>query len=541
MGGSAFTSAPYLLNTPRMPPAVYHRIKSACHACLRELYVFVASPIEGPGKEDHGDVDIIVFLEQQAAAVAASGPEAGQSQPQFGHEQLARIAAALGAEHIIYLKPHLTEANMAIPWPEEEEGEEEQDPTDGAPQTKGHHVQVDVRIAQSLAELQWWLFRHAHGDFWQLAGSTIRPLGLTIDEEALWVRVPEIEARDRKRSKVFLSADPDEVLRFLGYKGWDADTGSEEKVADADDNNNSNSNDRPDVDGQSDSRSIADDDDTRLRRVWERPFDTTEALFDYVATSRWFWVPPPRRPEEEGSQPSESVLLRSNDRRRLKQRRVYAQWAERYLPSLSLRTTPSSPPTPNAAGLSSFDALALPDKRLAVREAAFERWPAARDGYAGRLEAFRAQAEAAEQQRRILACIRETVAGFGEGESWSGVAVGALKKVVFSADASFGAVPAAPLRDERGLVDVAEAERFVREAGLGVGRRAWEIMCARGRNAVGEKARKRAMLAEGQSLGPRVEVQEAKKIKSDAGALEHGAHVERHGGGLVQGDEGPGA
>lgn len=511
MGGSAFASAPYLLNTPRMPPAIYHKVKSACHACLQELYVYVASPIEGPGKENHGDVDIIVFLEQQAAT--PSGPEPQLPQLRDGHEPLERIAVALGAEHVIYQKPHLTGANMAIPWPDEEENTSDRTVTDGAPQTKRRHVQVDVHTAQCLAELQWRLFRHAHGDLWQLVGTTIRPLGLTIDEEALWVRIPEIEARDRKRSKIFLTADPAEVLQFLGYKGY-ADMASEEEDADVDTN--------PDVDGEH-TIGIPDDDCTHLHRVWDRPFPTVTALFRYVTTSRWFSVRPPQ-PSEPHSNPGP---LRSNDRRRLKQRRVYAQWAEHYLPSLP----------PCTAG---FGLLPLPDKQLAVRDAAFERWPAARQEYVRRREDFRLQVAGEEQRGRITRCIRETVAGFGRGESWSGVAVGALRKVVFSGDAGFGVVPAVSLRDERGLFDVGEAEKFVREMGLDVGRRAWEIMCARGRQAAEEKARKGAVLAETGSEAAGGEVQEVKKSRSDAGGVERGADAKLPEGGVLLGDEGSG-
>ncbi len=60
------------------------------------------------------------------------------------------------------------------------------------------------------------LFKHAHGDIWNLLGSTIRPFGLTVDEDALWLRIPEIEKFDRKKAKIRLTSDPVEVIRFLG-------------------------------------------------------------------------------------------------------------------------------------------------------------------------------------------------------------------------------------------------------------------------------------------------------------------------------------
>jgi len=473
MGGAAFSSAPYLLSTPRMPQAVYDQVKSACHARLRELYVCVASPIEGPGKSDHGDVDIIVFLERQA--FLPSGPAAQPPHPRSGQEPLETIAVALGAARVIYLKPHLTSANMAVPWPGDEAVERNDDETGTDDHRRQRYVQVDVRIAQSLAEFQWWLFRHAHGDFWQLVGTTIRSLGLTADEEALWIRIPEIEARDRKRAKVLLTSDPDEVLQFLGYKGWSSARTYSKGDGEV---------------GAGRLREIADD-DTSLPNVWERGFDTVQELFDYVTTSRWFWVSP--APEAD-HHPSPSIpdhdpsSLRSNDRRRLKQRRVYAQWAESYLPSLrpSIRGGDDDDDDDGSSSANAaFSRLSPADRQCAVREAAFERWPMVREAYARRLETFNLETAVEAQQREILGYIRYTVAGFGQEVNWSHLAVSALKKVVVAGDETFGVLPGVPLRDEKGLYDVEEAKKFVREEGRRVGEEAWRIMCARGGEGCG--------------------------------------------------------
>jgi hypothetical protein len=469
MGGSAFASKPYLLNTPRMPQRVYDQVKCNCHARLREVYVYVASPVEGPGKTDHGDVDVIVFLERQAFAPNTCSNATSKEQ-----DPRAAIAVAVGAEHVIYLKDG---ANMAVPWPEAE-GDNMSDVQER------RYLQVDVHIAQSLAEFQWLLFRHAHGDLWQLIGTTIRPLGLTVDEEALWIRIPDIEARDRKRSKVLLTSDPDEVLQFMGYKAY----------LDA----------APERPGNRDGEHVvADDDETSLPSVWDRPFNTVEDLFTYVITSSWFWINPsppetPASPDPEPDAPSTAaaaaatVVLRSNDRRRLKQRRVYARWAEEYLPSL--RDAARDGISPNTA----FNQLPLVDKQSAVREAAFRRWPAAREDYRQRLDAFYLQQTIEKQQREVMACIRETVAGFGMDRNWSGVAASALKKIVFTGDAGFGILPEVVVRNDNGVLDVAEAEKFVREMGRLVGEKAWEIMCARGRKAMKDKARTTVVLAETQ-------------------------------------------
>lgn len=468
MGGSAFTSEPYLLNTPRMQPTVYHRVKSACHARLRELYLCVASPIEGPAKEDHGDIDIVVALERQAFFPSDSGPQL--SHPRTGYEPLKTIAAALGAEHVIYLEPHLVSANMAIPWSEDINDIDNTDTGTDQPQQR-RHIQVDIHIAQSFAEFQWRLFRHAHGDFFQLVGTTIRSLGLTIDEQALWIRIPEIEASDRKRAKIFLTSDPEEILQFLGFKGY------------------LNLQDRADEQPHSSVPHAIADDDTGSptpRSVWERPFDTVVGLFDYVATCRWFWVTP-QEPGQEIGEDGYDASMRSNDRRRMKQRPVYQQWKEEYLPSLwpSVRD--------GTFANQEFNLLFGFDRRRVVREAAFARWPDAGARYMERFHAWHLQIVVEHQQREIMELIRKAVAMEDENQNWHNVAVAALKKIVFFGDSSFGIMPPVPLRDSEGLFDVCEAERFIAKNCKHVGDAAWKLMCARGARSMKEKALKKAM------------------------------------------------
>ncbi|EEY20163.1 predicted protein [Verticillium alfalfae VaMs.102] len=60
MGGSAFASGENPLYTPRMPSHVYELVKSRCKSALRDLYIYVASPIDGPAKRDYGDVDVLM-------------------------------------------------------------------------------------------------------------------------------------------------------------------------------------------------------------------------------------------------------------------------------------------------------------------------------------------------------------------------------------------------------------------------------------------------------------------------------------------------
>ena len=303
-----------------MPQAVYAQVRANCHAALRELFVYVATPIEGPAKLDYGDLDVLVAGERRS--IFPSKPDDATT-PRTPRELMAAIKAALGAQYAIIDRTNTT-ANFAIPWPADLHSNQRasgyvllnsQQPLISAkseadhPDLRGWYVQVDVRICKDsdclcwvskcdVNKVQWsngsltnvWcvtqaLFRHAHGDIWNLLGSTIRPFGLTIDEDALWLRIPEIEKADRKRARVMLTDDPVEVLHFLGMK----------------------------VEG-----------------FWSEPFDSIDALFDYVTTYRLFFVWPETEDVVdgdgacvEGTGGEEGLKkLRSKDRRRMNGRPV---------------------------------------------------------------------------------------------------------------------------------------------------------------------------------------------------------------------------
>jgi len=142
-----------------------------------------------------------------------------------------------------------------------------------------------------------------------MVGTIIKPCGLTLDNGALWLRIPEIEKFDRKRSKVMLTYDPVEILHFLGMK----------------------------VEG-----------------FWAEPFDSVDALFAYVSSCRLFRVRPVDEPVGGGGgggggEGHEDFLhgtyglvggdgelpnLKSNARRRMNTRTVYRRWLEEYISQL---------------------------------------------------------------------------------------------------------------------------------------------------------------------------------------------------------------
>ena len=208
MGGHAFSGGPKPLVTPRMSRDIYRQVKDHCHSILRSVFLYVASPIEGPGKEDYGDIDILVALEKRLIFPKAPGDQADRPV----RDVLSEIQTVLGATAII-LEPGGTSANLALPWPADVPGSHFERPA-----REPWYIQVDIRLCKDIEDVQWRLFNQAHGDIWNLLGSTIRPFGLTVDDQALWLRIPEIEELDRKRAKVLLARDPAEILRFLGLE-----------------------------------------------------------------------------------------------------------------------------------------------------------------------------------------------------------------------------------------------------------------------------------------------------------------------------------
>ena len=169
MGGSAFSSLPEPPYTPRMPHEIYRRVLSSCSAALRELFVCVAAPIEGPGKKDHGDIDLLVALERR---VVFPTPQ-DDSVPRTPHELMAAVEHILCAKYAI-VHPTGSSANLAIPWPldagqhdmalHEAPGTEKAATAHGESQEK--YIQVDIRICPSVDQLCWVRFMHpkqAHG------------------------------------------------------------------------------------------------------------------------------------------------------------------------------------------------------------------------------------------------------------------------------------------------------------------------------------------------------------------------------------------
>ncbi|KAI1423266.1 hypothetical protein F5Y12DRAFT_548665 [Xylaria sp. FL1777] len=417
MGGLAFASGPDPVFTPRMDPDVYRAVRDRCQEKLRELFVVVATPIEGPAKTSFGDIDLFVAWDRND--VFPSLKSASSDTPTESRKEA--INHALGAIRCKSENQHT--ATMAIPWPEEfprpgaeskmrfipeprkeeskaEEKDGEDDVSAEYPKLVG--IQVDVHVCETLDHLQWMLFKHAHGDLWNLLGSTIRPFGFTIDEVGLYIRIPEIEEIDKKAAKVLLSTDPEEILHFLGLRFDD--------------------------------------------KQWEEPFASDEDIYEYATTCRLFWVKPSgtdtttagdddarnleaKSGDEVGA---DKRKLKSNDRRRMLYRPLFRKWIEEFL--TACRASGRFPSTPFT--------------RDEVREQAFEYFPGVQPIYDSRIKNWRIDRQYQTLWRQV---IKPAVPADLDVYKRT-CCTSALKKIILHRDTSFDGIVAPPtLRDQNGL------------------------------------------------------------------------------------------
>jgi hypothetical protein len=378
MGGLAFASGPNPLPTPRMPLAVYEAVKSRCHEILKQYYVHVATPIEAPGKKDYGDVDFLVAC----PTPLCHGPNIAVI-----------LGKALGTTHSISGKGSTT-VSFALPWPKDVEGEatnSDHSPEAGA---SDRFVQVDVNVCHGQEEWGWELFHHAHGDLWNILGSTIRKHGLTVNNVGLYLRISDIELIDRKKSMILLTEDPSEVLSFL---------------------------------------------DLDEARWWQR-FESPQAMYEYAATCRYFWVD---EEEKEREVDEDKKALKHNDRKRMSLRPVFRRWVEEFIPQC------------RASGAYNRQA----PSREQVLADAFERF-GVKDEYEQRLVAWRRERQEDEVWRDVIKAGLPTE---DVALDLRAAAIRGLKGIIIEGDLSDGVVPSKPLKTADGFYDMDAVVGFVRD------------------------------------------------------------------------------
>ncbi|KAH6676895.1 hypothetical protein F5X68DRAFT_173842 [Plectosphaerella plurivora] len=396
MGGGVFSQGPDPLVTPRMPPSIYQSMSRQCKERLRQLFLCVASPIEAPSKSDYGDLDI--FVAWPIRPGSETGPMSSDAKASPLAQQTEAIRLVLGAERY---KINSNIAHFAIPWPDQP------GPVNGGtidePPPKSY-VQVDVTIAKSLEEMQWFLFKHAHGDIWSLLGSIIRPYGLTIDELCLSIRIPEMEKTNRKLSRIPLTSEPTEVLSFLGLP---------------------------------------------VQGFWEHPFSSVDEMFEYVAQCRMFRVSPADagRPGEERLDPD--LDMKADDRKRTKTRPIFGSWMTTFVPRCRLEGRFGAPRT----------------SRDEVKHEALELFRVSNE-YQRRLDQHVREQQTLFIKQDIIKTMFPALnlaTSTQRALQYRGCLVKALARIVLDDDATYGVLPdpAYPLKNDRGIFDLEHVRRFI--------------------------------------------------------------------------------
>jgi hypothetical protein len=383
MGGSAFASGENPLSTPRMPTHVYQLVRPKCHDILSRYFEHVATPIEAPGKKDYGDVDFLVACPRSIC---------------MSSDIAETLGTAFGAERTIAGKGSQT-VNFAIPWPHEEL-------LDGLYGQGGVYrgkkdvfVQVDVNMCGSKERWEWELFHHAHGDLWNILGSTIRKYGLTVNDKGLYVRIEEIELIDRKKSMIRLTSKPSEVLGFLGL------------------------------------------DEAR----WWKPFGSAQEMYEYAAGCRFFWANDARKQIDEDKRE-----LKHNDRQRMKQRPIFKQWVEEFVPQCRANGTHSKPPPTREQTLDDiFERFAEKNKY----------WYNVKEEYERRLTEWRRERQIDEIWRKV---IKEGVPTENVSPELRGAAIRGLKAIILESKVWAGIYAPESLKREDGFYDIEEVVKFVR-------------------------------------------------------------------------------
>lgn len=291
---------------------------------------------------------------------------------------------------------------------------------------------------------------HNHGDLWGLLGFLIRPLGLVVDEKALYIRIPEVEQHHRKMARVFLTNKPNEVLDFLGLGNTDGEIG--------------------------------------------RPFPSVDEMFEYAARSRWFVLWPERDSSPrvdggagKGEGEAAAVKLKANDRARMRQRPIFARWVEEFLPARHAAGRFVRPGPGHST-------------RADVRKFAFAAFPGSEERYTDQLTVWNREKACTFVRNtikkdhcipsnitHILPALQEGSAGTTEDveASWRGVLRSALAKIVTKDDGMFAGDGIVPPRlcDEHGVLIVEEVKEWIGKNWEEVGRLAWRENCARAAEA----------------------------------------------------------
>lgn len=278
-----------------------------------------------------------------------------------------------------------------------------------------------------------------------MLGQIIRPLGLTADEVGLYIRIPEIEKQDKRKSRVFLCSDPKGVVEFLGLSRPNGELG--------------------------------------------KPFKSLNDLFEYAASCRWFMLWP-EDPEAEQET--------ARDRSRVKQRPIFKRWADVFIPDCR---TSGRFVVPNPQQRTRRDV------RDEVRKETFRTFPGSEAAYNFVLAEWNKEKTRIFVKSKIIkedACLPADITPVlpdpreHDGETanlkdleknWRGLLRSALAKVIIDDDDSFKGIKPPRLRDAEGVLQVDDVKDWIKRNWVEVGRAAWDMNCERARESMERKGK----------------------------------------------------
>jgi hypothetical protein len=176
MGGSAFPN----LNISRIASSTLPGLLSHITTLLSPYYK-IHSPPSAPGKTSHGDLDLLLL-------------------PVTTPPELKPLLSAIASTKT----RNSPTTSFAVPFPF------------ALSPDPGALFQLDIHVCHSQQDLEWTLFQHSYGDFWNIVGTMARRVGLKIDDKGLHLRMEEGKT-------LLLTQKPEEVLEFFGFEelgGW---------------------------------------------------------------------------------------------------------------------------------------------------------------------------------------------------------------------------------------------------------------------------------------------------------------------------------
>lgn len=278
-----------------------------------------------------------------------------------------------------------------------------------------------------------------------MLGQTIRPFGLTADEVGLYIRIPEIEKQDKRKSRVLLTSDPTKVMSFLGLSQRNSET--------------------------------------------DKPFKSVNDLFEYAASCKWFMLWPKDQEADEE---------KARDRARVDKRPIFKRWADEFVPACRAR---------GRFAIANPEQRTRSAVRDEVRGEAFRTFSGSEAAYKSALADWNREKTRILVKNTIIkgdGCLpadvrgalpapREHVDDMGAymrdiERNWRAVLRSALAKVIIDDDDTFGGIVPPKLRDADGVLQVEDVRGWIGQNWKEVGKVAWEMNCERSREGTERKA-----------------------------------------------------